>query len=127
MTKTLKRTLSGAATEELCGRVDRVAELEARSPSQVVVSAADLYTRLPAEAHIALRRIESLGGEAELQRTLVDMGRYILDRQFDTARSAVAARMDVGMDVDALGVLESDNEFLSAASAVIARTSTPAL
>ncbi|MGI8547884.1 MAG: hypothetical protein ACR2M1_11195 [Gemmatimonadaceae bacterium] len=122
MTKTLKRTLSCAATEELCGRVDKVAELEARSPSQVVVSAADLYTRLPVEAHIALRRIESLGGEAELQRTVVDMGRYILDRQFDAARSAVAATMDV----DALSALESDDEFLSAASAVIAKTSTRA-
>jgi len=119
MAKMLTRTISGSAPVALADRVQEVAKIEDRTPSQVVVAAVDLYTRLPAEAHIALRRIESLGGEAELERILVDLGRQILDRQFEAARRAVAA----SMQVDDLDELQSDEDFLNAASAAVARTS----
>lgn len=118
MAKTAMRTISGSAPQSVADRVQRVAAIEDRSPSQIVVSAVDLYTRLPAEAHLALRRIESLGGEAQLERVLVELGRHILDREFDAARSAVAATLRV----DALGQMESDKDFLSAASTAVART-----
>jgi hypothetical protein len=120
MTKTLTRTISGSAPEELADRVQEVARIEDRTPSQVVVSAVDLYTRLPTEAHIALRRIQALGGETALERVLVDLGRQILDRQFEAARHAVAASITVN-DLDRL---ESDDEFLAAAAAAVRRTGT---
>ena len=119
MAKTPTQTISGSASKELVDRVQAVATIEDRTPSQVVVSAVDLYTRLPSEAHLALRRIAALGGETELEQTLVELGRHILDRQFAAARHAVAA----GMRVDDLGALESDEDFLRAASAAVARTS----
>lgn len=122
MAKTPTQTISGSAPKALADRVQEVAKIEDRTTSQVVVSAVELYTRLPPEAHIALRRIERLGGATELERVLVDLGRQILDRQFDAARAAVAA----SMRVDDLDELESDDDFLNAASAVVARTSARA-
>ena len=45
MAKTPTQTISGSASKELVDRVQAVATIEDRTPSQVVVSAVDLYTR----------------------------------------------------------------------------------
>ncbi len=121
MAKTLSRTISGTASEEIAERVCKAAKIEDRTTSQIVVSAVDLYTRLPAEAHIALRRIELLGGPGEMERAIVAFGRDILRYQFDAARDSVAASMSKSMQIGGLAGLESDSDFLSAASAAVAR------
>lgn len=124
MTKTLSRTISGTASEEIAERVHKAARIEDRSPSQIVVSAADLYTRLPTEAHIALRRIELLGGPGELDRAIVALGRDILRYQFDAAREAVAASMPESIIRADRATLECDDDFLNVASTAVARTGT---
>ena len=107
--------ISGQAPVELAMRLADAARFEQRTASQLVVSAVDLYTRLSPEVHVALRRIAATEGEAVVQQLMTDIGRRILDRQFDVARRKVAEQMNTA----ALGALTSDDELLNAASAAV--------
>jgi PleD family two-component response regulator len=120
MSRASNRTISASASAEVAERVLQTAKLEDRTPSQVVAAAADLYTRLSPEAHIALRRIELLGGAAALERVLAAISRDILRHQFDAARQAGAAAMRVAEGDPA----PSDDDLLEAASAAVARAGT---
>lgn len=93
--------------------------MEDRSPSQIVISALELYTRLSPETHLALRRIEQVAGKHAVERILTEFGHHILDRQFDAALDAAAAQIG---ETHVRG-LESDEQFLSAASTAVAQTS----
>jgi len=112
------KTISGQAPVALAERLADAAQIEQRSASQLVVSAVDLYTRLPAEVHIALRRIAATEGEAAVDQLMVDIGRRIVDRQFDAARDRVASKMQLG----SAGELETDAQLFAAARKALSHT-----
>lgn len=115
MAKPPTQTISGSVPTTIVKRVREVARLEDRTTSQVVASALDLYTRLPTELHVMLRRIAVERGEEELQRTLQALGRQVVIQEFDAARSAVAR----SIKYEGLEAVESDDDFLDAAVDIV--------
>jgi predicted transcriptional regulator len=89
------RTLSTSVDENVAKIVDDLAEVEDRSPSQIVASALRLYLRLPPEAHRAFRVVEAAAGDREHLAVIRELTRVLLNGEFAVARRRVAASLTV--------------------------------
>lgn len=108
----MARTLSAYVDDELAEKVDNLSEVEDRKTSQLVAAAVELYIKLPAEAHIALRRIAALGTPEDVQRVHREITRKILGEQFRLVQASVVKEMRVP-DLDQL---RGEDDFLDAAA-----------
>lgn len=90
------RTISAYADEETARGVARIAQIEDRSPAQIAAAALRLYVRLPAEAHAALRRIETLGTDQDIDALARAIARKALDAEWEVARRRFVADMPAG-------------------------------
>ena len=88
-----RRTISAYADEKTADQVERIAKIEDRPPAQIAAAALRLYVRLPAEAHAALRRIEALGTEADLDGAASEAARAIIDAQYEIAHRRLVEAM----------------------------------
>ena len=61
------RTVSGYVDEKIADRLNALAQVEARSPANIVGQALGFYVALPETARISLRRIESLASADEIR------------------------------------------------------------
>lgn len=74
------KTLYAQPPLELSERVERIRALTNQSTTQIVVDALDLWTLLPPEAHIALRRIAQEHGRTHLEQVIEHFAHAILVR-----------------------------------------------
>jgi hypothetical protein len=110
------RTISMHASEETARRVEHVARMEDRSPSQIASAALNLYLQLPPEAHTALRHVQALGSDEDVRRISRKMARLLLDAQFEVAERRVVA----SMTTEGLDGLESEDDIIAEANALTA-------
>lgn len=99
------RTISAYADEATARGVERIAQLEDRSPAQIAAAALRFYVRLPAEAHAALRRVERQGTAEDIDALAREITRKALDAEWEVAHRQLVAEMQVGptpADEDAL-------------------------
>ncbi|HEU0055519.1 MAG TPA: hypothetical protein VFQ39_20165 [Longimicrobium sp.] len=89
------KTVSAHADDETARLIEHFARVEGRSPSQIAAAALALYVRLPAEAHSALRHIQSVGTADDLAEVTRRMTRQLLNSQFEIGRRAVVDTMQV--------------------------------
>ncbi|MBF0306584.1 MAG: hypothetical protein HQL40_21560 [Alphaproteobacteria bacterium] len=100
------RTISAYADERTARDVERIAQSEDRSPAQIAAAALRFYVRLPAEAHAALRRLEKLGTDRDMDDLAREIGRKALDAEWDVAHRQLVTEMKVGdAPVDEDGIL----------------------
>jgi hypothetical protein len=110
------KTLSAQATPALVERVEALRQEEGQTASQVVLQAVDFWTRLPAEAHLAIRRLAAADRVDQLvQRVLSEA----LDLQFQLASQRVATTMQLSAEVDASLPTATDDELLATADAAL--------
>jgi hypothetical protein len=110
------KTISMHASEETARRVEHVARLEDRSPSQIAAAALSFYLQLPPEAHTALRHVQALGSDEDVQRMSRKMARLLLDAQFEVAERRVVA----SMTTEGLDRLTSEDDIIEEANALTA-------
>lgn len=89
------RTISAYADEKTAGVVERIAQLEDRSPAQIAAAALRFYVRLPAEAHAAFRRVEKLGTDRDMDALAREITRKTLDAEWEVAHRQLVAEMTV--------------------------------
>ena len=89
------RTISAYADENTARDVERIAELEDRSPAQVAAAALRFYVRLPAEARAAFRRVEKLGTGQDIDALTREITRKTLDAEWEVAHRQLVAEMKV--------------------------------
>lgn len=116
------KTISMHASEETARRLEHICRMEARNPSQIASAALDFYLRLPAEAHTALRHLQALGSEEDLDRASQRLWHVLLDAQYEIAER----RMVAAMTVDGMDGLETENDIADEAVRLTARKSPPA-
>ncbi len=109
------KTVSAYTDPETASRVAYIAKLEHRPPSQIAGMALKLFVGLPTEARTALRQIEALGNEADLEEVMHEITRTLVHVQYKVAHRQVLEQMKV----DNLGQLETEDEILSAAVTLI--------
>lgn len=61
------RSISGYVDEKVAERLNDVAQLESRSPANIVGQAIGFYVALPEAARTALRRIEAMASPEEMR------------------------------------------------------------
>lgn len=108
------KTISMHASEEIARRVEYVAQVEDRSPSQIASAALGLYLQLPPEAHAALRHVLALGTAEDVDRVSRKMARLLLDAQFEVAERRVVA----SMTRQGLDELTSEEDIIAEANAL---------
>lgn len=113
------KTISMHASEEIARRVEYVARVEDRSPSQIASAALSFYLQLPPEAHAALRHVQALGTDEDVDRISRRMARLLLDAQFEVAERRVVA----SMRAEGLDALASEDDILAEANALTSRNS----
>ena len=67
------QTISAHVDEELRRRLQLAAELEDRSPSQIVSAALQLYLDMPDRAHSAIRRLRVFGEPRDLELAMKEV------------------------------------------------------
>jgi hypothetical protein len=87
------RTISAHADEQTVERVKLVARAEDRAPSQIAAAALRFYTKLPPEAHTAIRTIEAFGTEDEAFAMAGAVTRALVAAEFEIAQRRIAAQM----------------------------------
>jgi hypothetical protein len=110
------KTISMHATEETARLIEHVARVEDRSPSQIASAALNFYLQLPSEAHSALRYVQGLGTDEDVDRVSRKIARLLLDAQFEVAEQRMVASMStLGLDR-----LESEDDITAEANALTA-------
>lgn len=89
------RTISAYADAETAGVVERIAQLEDRSPAQIAAAALRFYIRLPSEARAAFRHVEKLGTAGDLDALGREITRKVLDAEWEVAHRRLMAEMQV--------------------------------
>ena len=89
------RTISAYADEETARIVERIAQLEDRSPAQIAAAALRFYVHLPAEAHAAFRRIEKVGTIEDMDALAREITRKTVDAEWEVAHRQFVAEMKV--------------------------------
>lgn len=112
------KTISMHASEETARRVEHVARVEDRTPSQIAAAALKFYLQLPPEAHTALRHVQALGTEKDVEQVSRKMARLLLDAQFEVAERQVVA----SMTARGLNRLQSEDDILAEANALTSRS-----
>jgi predicted transcriptional regulator len=95
------RTVSAYTDEATAAKVADIARLEDRSPAQIAAAALRFYVRLPSAARDAWRRAEANGEPAVADETAWEVGRAILDKQWNDAVRAGLARYQSPLPPDA--------------------------
>lgn len=111
------KTVSAHVSEEVVRRIEHTARLDARPVSQVVAAAIAFYTRLPADAHQALRTVEALGGEAALNTAVHKVAREMIAAAFDVAERRLAE----AIPEEVVAGLNTEDDILAAAVRLTAR------
>jgi predicted transcriptional regulator len=93
------RTLSTSVDEKVAKIVDDLAQVEDRSPSQIVASALRLYLRLPLEAHRAFRVVEAAAEDPERLAVIREITRVLLNGECAVARRRVAASLTIDREL----------------------------
>lgn len=100
------KTISMHASEDTVRRMEHIARVEDRTPSQLASAALNLYLQLNPEVHSALRYVQALGTEDDLARVNRGISRLVLDAQFEIAEQRVVNAM-TNRDFDALDTEEA--------------------
>lgn len=110
------KTISMHATEETARLIEHIARVEDRSPSQIASAALNFYLQLPSEAHSALRYVQGLGTDEDVDRVSRKIARLLLDAQFEVAEQRLVASMSsLGLDR-----LESEDDIIAEANELTA-------
>jgi N12 class adenine-specific DNA methylase len=117
------KTISMHASEETARRMEYVARVEDRTPSQIAAAALKFYLQLPPEAHAALRQVQALGTDRDVEQISRKMARLLLDAQFEVAERRVVA----SMTTQGLGGLQSEDDILAEANALTSRSRAGAI
>jgi hypothetical protein len=112
------KTISMHASEETARRMEYVARVEDRTPSQIAAAALKFYLQLPPEAHAALRQVQALGTDQDVEQISRKMARLLLDAQFEVAERRVVA----SMTTQELDELQSEDDILTEANALTSRS-----
>lgn len=102
-------TLSAHTDQATASRVNEMAKLEDRTPSQITAAAVRWYVRLPASARDALRRIEARG-ERAIDEAAWAAGRALLNKEFEEVLDRGLANYTPSIPADA-----SEDEILAEA------------
>jgi N12 class adenine-specific DNA methylase len=116
------KTISMHASEETARQMEYVARVEDRTPSQIAAAALKFYLQLPPEAHAALRQVQALGTDQDVEQISRKTARLLLDAQFEVAERRVVA----SMTAQALDGLQSEDDILAEANALTSRSRTGA-
>lgn len=87
------RTISAYADEDTARAVERIAQLDGRSPAQIAAAALRFYVHLPTEAHAALRQVEKQGTAEDIDALAREITRTALDAEWKVAHSQIVAAM----------------------------------
>jgi len=110
------KTISMHATEETARLIEHLARVEDRSPSQIASAALSFYLQMPPEAHSALRYVQGLGTDEDVERVNRKIARLLLDAQFEVAEQRMVAAMStLGLDR-----LQSEDDLIAEANALTA-------
>jgi len=100
------KSISAWVDDRTARDVEMLAKVEARPPAHVVAAALKFYLALPEEALSAIRKIDALGTEEEVQWAMRKVARALLEAQHQIAAERAAKQMHG----DGLGALESEAE-----------------
>lgn len=105
------KRISLRTSEEAARRIEYISRVEQRSRSRIAGAALEFYLRLPGEAHTALRHVQALGTDEELNRVLHAISIVLIDAQYDIA----ARRMGEALRERGIEVPETEEELLDEA------------
>lgn len=105
------KTISAYTDTDTAARIESIAKREDRRKAQVAGMALKLFSVLPDEARTAWRQIETLGSPAEVEHTIAELTRTLLDAQYAIAHKQVVQELNT----DNLGALDTEDEILAAA------------
>jgi predicted transcriptional regulator len=108
------------ASEDTVRRMEHIARVEDRTPSQLASAALNLYLQLNPEAHSALRYVQGLGTADDLARVNHGIARLLLDAQFEIAEQRVVNSM-AGRDFDEI---QSEEDIIAEANALTSHERT---
>jgi hypothetical protein len=105
------KTISAYTDAETAHQIESIALREHRKKAQIAGAALKFFVGLPEEARTAWRQIEALGTPEEIERISQDIARTLLHAQYAMAHKQVVQELNT----EALGSLETEDEFLDAA------------
>ncbi|MBD2364798.1 hypothetical protein H6G36_27130 [Anabaena minutissima FACHB-250] len=105
------KTISAYTDAETASRVNHIAKMEHRRPSQIAGMALKFFAYLPPEARAVLWQLEGMGSTADLEEISREITRILLNAQYKAAQRQI---MD-HMKYENLDNLETEDDILEAA------------
>lgn len=110
------KTISAYTDDETVKRIEAIAVQEQRKKAQVAGMALKFFAALPDEARAAWVQLSS-GSPTQVTAIAQDIGRVLLQAQYDLAHQNVLSEMQV----EGLGELKTENEILDLAVALTSK------
>lgn len=105
------KTISAYADAETARRVEALARIEDRAPSQIAAAALRFYLRLPPDAHDAIRQVEALGDAHDVEALVETMTRDLLKARSEVSLRKMADAMadrGIGAELDDEAAIEAE-------------------
>ena len=83
------RTISAYTDTETADRIESIAKRENRRKAQIAGTALKLFSILPDEARTAWRQIETFGSSTDIEHTVAEITRALIDAQDAIAHQQV--------------------------------------
>ena len=111
-TKTMAgKTISAYTDKQTADLVERLAEIEQRTPSQIMAIALKFFVKLPISAREAWYQIEAIGDEANRERAVALITQALIEERYSLMQNKVVEEMTI----DSIGELETEDDILNAA------------
>ena len=105
------KTLSAYTDKQTADLVERLANIEQRTPSQIMAIALKFFVKLPVSAREAWYQIEAMGSEADRERAVEKVTQALVNERYQILQQAVVKEMEI----DSLGQLDTEDDILTAA------------
>ena len=105
------KTISAYTDKQTAEKIDYLAKIEQRTPSQIMAIALKFFVKLPQSAREAWYQIEAIGDEADKERAVQKITQILVDERYSLLQKKVVEEMKV----NSVGQLETEDDILAAA------------
>lgn len=105
------KTISAYTDMDTANRIESIAKREDRRKAQIAGTALKFFSILPDEARTAWRQIETFGSAADLESTIAEITRILIDAQYEIATQQLTQEIQP----EPLGSLATEDDILHTA------------
>ena len=105
------KTISAYTDKQTAEKIERLAKIEQRTPSQIMALALKFFVKLPVSAREAWYQIEAIGDETDRERAVTLITQALIKERYSLMRNKVVEEMAI----DSIEGLETEDDILNAA------------